>query len=282
MILTYVFIYILGSVIGSFLSSYTYRIVTKKSVLKGRSFCPECKKKIAWYDNVPILSYLSLKGRCRNCGKKISLRYPLLELSTGLLFLGAFVSLQSCFGSAMTGGMVNDGVVCSWGTASPIIGLLSLLVLLSSLGAIFIIDIEHMIIPDSLIFPLLLIVYLFFAIYFSQETFLFLLTGLVAALFLLFLHLITFGKGMGLGDVKFAIIGGFILGPQLTLVWLFLSFVLGAVVGVFFLLLGRTKFGKQIPFGPFLVISFILVIFKGPLIYNLLDLPFKDEVFYKK
>lgn len=271
MCITYLFIFVLGAVFGSFLSAFTYRVVRGKSVLKGRSYCPKCKKKISWYDNIPLLSYILLKGRCRNCGKIISLLYPLLELSSGFLFLGVFLKAINC---TRLCGLCGNDLICSWVNTNFILGYAVSLILVLVLISIFITDIEEMIIPDSIVFFGLFIFYIFYAAYFPSDLFRFLLSGFSAGSFLLFLHLLTLGKGMGLGDVKFAVFGGFILGPKLTITWLFLSFILGALIGLLLLAMKKAKFGKQIPFGPYLVISFIIVMFFGSGIYKFLNLPF--------
>lgn len=273
MFVTYIFIFILGTVLGSFLSALTYRIVRGKSFTKGRSYCPKCKNKISWYDNIPLLSYVLLKGKCRNCHKKISTRYPLLELSTGLLFVGAFLKALRCdqLSNCMS---CHGGLVCPWIDVNFILGYIFILFLILVLVSIFITDIEEMIIPDSIVFTGFMIFYIFYAIAFSEDLFKFLFSGFFAGLFLLILHLITKGRGMGLGDVKFSVMGGFILGPQLTIAWLFLSFVLGALVGLLLLALKKAKFGKQIPFGPYLVLSFVIVIFFGHDLYHFFNLPY--------
>ena len=83
----YSFIFLLGLVFGSFLTSFPYRLLIGELFPKGRSYCPQCKKQINWYDNIPLLSFILLKGKCRSCKKKIPLVYPITELSTGLLFV---------------------------------------------------------------------------------------------------------------------------------------------------------------------------------------------------
>ena len=90
------FIFVTGLVVGSFLGAYTYRAPLSKTIKRGRSFCPKCKKKIIWYDNIPLLSFLLLKGKCRNCQQNISLRYPLIELSTGIMFFLIAYFLGNC------------------------------------------------------------------------------------------------------------------------------------------------------------------------------------------
>lgn len=141
--------------------------------------------------------------------------------------------------------------------------------LISLLVAIFVIDLENKIIPDGLVFWGILFV---FAFYFLSDSELILrnfLTGLIASLFFLFIHLVTSGRGMGLGDVKFVLLGGFILGWPLTGAWLFLAFALGAVIGVILILLKKARFGKEIPFGPYLVASLLFTMVFGQKVLNL-------------
>src|SRR4030065_684303 len=93
--LTGILVLVCGLIIGSFISAYTYRTPRNLSVIKGRSICPKCKTEISWYDNVPIVSYFFLKGHCRNCSKKISIRYPLIEFSTATVFIISFFTHTS-------------------------------------------------------------------------------------------------------------------------------------------------------------------------------------------
>lgn len=221
-------LFILGLVFGSFVSAFTYRYPKGISTAKGRSFCPKCKAKIAWFDNIPLLSFLLLGGKCRKCNKQISLRYPGIELATAIGFL-----------------------IIGFNAA----GLMLFLILES----IFIIDLENQIIPDFLVFLGLLIS--LFTIHYSPFTGL--LSAFLSADFLLLIHLATSGRGMGLGDVKFALLGGFVLGYPLFLVWLFLSFLTGAVVGVILMLIKGFKLKDKIAFGPFLAVSLIIVYIWG-------------------
>jgi len=210
---------ILGLIIGSFITALSYRLPRKISNIKGRSFCDNCRKEIKWYDNIPLVSYLLLGGKCRNCKRKISPRYPLIELITAM-------------------GFVLIGVNIIY------------LALFCLFELIFIIDLEHQIIPDELVFLLLVLLsaagYLLYANLFA---------GFVSATFLMFIHLITKGRGMGLGDVKLAVAGGMLVGLKLVPVWFFVSFAVGAMVGI--LLLAEKKAGlkSKIAFGPFLIIG---------------------------
>ncbi|MBN1168794.1 prepilin peptidase [Candidatus Woesebacteria bacterium] len=272
MFLTYILIFIFGAVFGSFISAYTYRLTNGDTVLKGRSYCPKCKKGISWYDNIPVLSYVLLKGKCRKCKSKISIRYPLLEISTGTIFAAVYSKYMSVVN--IYGSNCGADLFCRWVQNGGIAGLLLIFILVLILISVFVIDVEEMIIPDTLIFKGFLIFYFFYSIYFSDGLFKFLLSGFCAALFILMLHLVTNGKGMGLGDVKFSLFGGFILGFRLTAVWLFLSFILGAMVGLILISFKKAKFGKKIPFGPYLATAFVLVILFGPRLYNMMNLPF--------
>jgi len=236
---------IFGLVVGSFLGAYTYRYPRGISVLRGRSVCPKCKKNLVWYDNLPILSFLLLRGRCRRCGKRISWRYPAIELTTALGFVAA-------------GRLAPNWLV-----------LAVLLIIFSLLVAIFVIDLEEKTIPDELVFLGfgLTMFYLFLAD--SPGLFVNLAVGFGTALFLLFVHLASRGRGMGLGDVKLAVFGGTLLGWPEAAIWLFVAFLTGAVVGTILVLAKKAAFGKPIAFGPFLVVSLIIVSIWGEKLVNL-------------
>lgn len=230
---------VLGLVVGSFLAAYTYRYPRAVSIAKGRSVCDSCKKQILWVDNIPLVSFLFLGGKCRSCSQKISIRYPLIEGLTGAIFLaiGLFKAPLS----------------------------LTLFMLLISLVLIcvFVIDLENQIIPDELIYILLLSTYFFLFIQASASVFLNIFVGFATALFFLGIHLLTRGKGMGLGDVKFAIFAGSFFGWPKSLIWTYTSFLTGAFVGIILILMKKVKFGRKIAFGPYLVISFFLIYFLG-------------------
>jgi prepilin signal peptidase PulO-like enzyme (type II secretory pathway) len=253
-------IFVLGLLVGSFLANYTYRAPRGKSVFKGRSNCPKCKKKIAWYDNIPLVSFILLRAKCRSCGKSISPRYFIIELATGLGFFGIFLISCKCMG-----GLTSYDWIKSLGILSPPF----LLLIFSILLSIFVIDFEHQIIPDELVniaFVLIFVVLLFS----SKDTFFaHLASAFLASVFLLLLHLITQGRGMGLGDVKFALVGGILLGWPATMYWMFLSFVIGAVAGIILISFGKAKFGKHIAFGPFLVIALVITFVYGDLLGKL-------------
>ena len=219
---------VFGLVFGSFISALTWRYPRGISVNKGRSICPKCKKQIAWYDNIPLLSFIFLGGKCRNCRKPISWRYPAIELATGIGFL-----------------LIGPQII--W------------LITFCILEIIFIIDFEHQIIPDSFVFAgfffsLFLITDLLFGSLFA---------GFLAATLLVLIHLFTKGRGMGLGDVKFAVLGGILVGLRLLPVWFFLAFLTGAAVGIILILGRKAHLKSQIAFGPFLVAAIPLSLLYG-------------------
>jgi leader peptidase (prepilin peptidase)/N-methyltransferase len=237
-----VLVFVLGLVFGSFVSAFSWRYPKGISIAKGRSMCPKCHTKISWYDNIPLLSFLILKAKCRHCKNKISLRYPLIELVTaiGFAMIGYFT--------------LSTGLSLQF--------VYSILIFLI-LETIFVIDFENQIIPDSFTFIGILVSVIMMLLIGDQQLLSRLFAGLAAASMLLLIHLATRGRGMGLGDVKFAILGGMITGPKLFLIWMFIAFLTGAIVGII-LIIGKKKGLKsQIAFGPFLVLAIPLAVLYG-------------------
>ncbi len=226
---------VLGLIVGSFLGVLTWRIPRKLDFVKGRSKCPHCNSIIEARDNIPLISFIFLKGRCRNCKKKISIREPLIELCTAFLFVLTPV-LPLPF-----------PVVIS-------------LIIVSILIVIFVIDLEHKLIYDEFVYVGLGIVLMFLLLTNSPDLYIHLLVGFAGSLFLLAIALVTYGKGMGLGDVKLAIFLGVMFSPKEGLFWLLLSFLTGAAVGVILIISKRAKLKSEVPFGPFLIIGFVLAL----------------------
>ncbi len=236
----------LGLLIGSFLNVVIHRVPARQSLVRPRSSCPACGHAVRAYDNVPVLSWLVLRGKCRHCGNPIPVRYPLVEASNGILF--AAVAIR--FGA-------------SW-------ELPAYLVLTAALLAISLIDLEHFIVPDRITAPLTVsaLALLGLAALAEANGWRFgrtLLGGVAYFAFLLVLNLL-YPKGMGFGDVKLSFSLGLYLG------WLgwgqvflggFLAFLLGAVVGVG-LIATKIKTRKDVvPFGPFLALGAMLTILWG-------------------
>lgn len=221
----------------------------------GRSLCPECGKQIAWFDNIPLLSYLLLGGKCRHCHKTISARYPLIEAATGLAFVGLYFLLLSCSGSAEP--------VCVWKSAYGLAGAVVLFTILLVTISIFVIDLEERLIPDELIFTGFFLVLIPLTLGAQGDLYRHLFGAFSAATFLLLINMITLGKGMGLGDVKYALFSGLFFGWPLSFIWLFLAFLTGAAVAIILILSGRAGRKDKIAFGPFLALSFVLTAIWG-------------------
>jgi len=267
----YLIAFILGLVIGSFLNAVIYRLWQKKSFLKGRSFCPHCKHTLGWKDLIPLVSFLVLKGKCRYCGKKISLQYPLVEISTGILFALVFwvwgLGFDWSLGCSPPGSPLR--VQGTW----DFFILSYLLIIASFLIIIFIYDLKHFIIPDKVVYPAIFIVLGFrtwnlighWSLGFRD------FKGLVnpflaafgASLFFLAIVLISRGRGMGLGDVKLAFFMGLFLGFPKIIVALFFAFLIGAIIGVGLILAKRKTLKSEVPFGPFLVTGTFIALFAG-------------------
>lgn len=224
MLLENIPLFVFGLVFGSFVAALTYRLPKGLSNFKGRSFCDRCKKQIHWYDNIPLLSYLLLNGKCRSCGKRISVRYPLIELTTAIAF-------------------VLIGVSIYW--------LLMFLILFS----IFVVDFEYQIIPDELIATGVILLTLNGRLQLSG-----LLAGFICASILLLIHLVTKGNGMGLGDVKFAILGGLLVGLKMAIPWLIVSFLTGGLIAVILIICKAKGLKDKIAFGPFLIIGLLVLL----------------------
>lgn len=252
------FIFVLGLVFGSFVNVLIWRLPRKIS-LGGRSFCPKCKAKISWYDNIPILSFFLLRGKCRRCKKKISWRYPAVELAVALAFLLLVVASRSCFLTEI----IESSPACDWYATLWMLAYPFYLFLSIIFVAVFAIDLRDKVILDALSILGFLVVVVLIVLFRDDEFFVSMLIGFASATFLLMIHLFTKGRGMGLGDVKFALFAGALLGWPVALVWMLLSFLTGAAVGIILVITGKARLKSQIAFGPFLVASVFVAFVVG-------------------
>jgi leader peptidase (prepilin peptidase)/N-methyltransferase len=228
---------LIGLVIGSFLSVLAARVPHRRSVWGPRSACPSCGATIAWYDNIPVLSYAMLRGRCRACRTAISWRYPLIEVATAAMFFGAYVR----FGVG--------------------IELVAAAALLAALIAITVIDLEHQIIPDVITLPGI-VTGVLASLATGWTSLVDALLGIALGGGLFFVIILTTG-GMGGGDMKLGAMLGAFLGWKVTLVALFLAVSTGGVFAMAILLLGRKGRKDPIPFGPFLAAGGTAALFWG-------------------
>ncbi len=252
--LKYVVLFVFGLVFGSFFNVLIYRLPRDLSIIFPRSYCPHCKKPIRWYDNIPLLSYVILKAKCRFCGVPISIRYPLVELAAGLIFAGVPL-LGSLWGYTY----VPAGQVTPIHDAFAIAAV-------SIFFLVLVIDFEHQIIPDQLSIALFAVGWLSVLVLrpgFSPGWASSLIGMFVLSAFF-FVFALAIG-GFGMGDVKLAIGMGALFGWQQLLVAAMLSFLIGGAAAVFFagylLLRRRLKARIPIPFGPYLAVASVVSVF---------------------
>ncbi|MEK7534558.1 MAG: prepilin peptidase [Patescibacteria group bacterium] len=265
-------IFVLGVGVGSFLNVLIDRLPRDESFLIGRSYCESCKKTLRWYDLIPLLSFISLKARCRYCRVPLSYYYPLVELVTGIMFVSAIIFTQS-FASEESffhlRGVAEPGTVRYLAErllGGESLGLVFYLFIFSSFIVVFFADLKYGIIPDKITYSAV-IVSILYIILNTNYLILSLVSALGSFLFFLLIFLATRGRGMGFGDVKLAFLIGLILGFPKTVVALYVAFLTGAVISIILILGKKKKFkGSTIPFGPFLVIGTFIALFWGEVI----------------
>ena len=241
---------LIGLIVGSFVNVVVVRLPQGKSLIQPGSHCPHCKKSLRWSDNIPVLSYLLLKGKCRTCKTRISVRYPVIEIVTALLFLAVKVRFNL-----------------------PLLLLFRDWIFVAVLVAITFIDLEHRIIPNSLSLGGLLLgltsagllpelgwidsflgAFLGYSIFYSLAWIYYQFTG---------------RSGLGGGDVKLLAMIGSFLGPAGVFATIFISSVFGSVIGIAWALLTKRKsvMKVSIPFGPFLVVGALYYYLLGDVLW---------------
>ncbi len=251
--LIYLYILLIGLSVGSFLNCLIYRLeIDKKPV--GRSFCPNCKHTLSFLDLIPLFSFLFLKGKCRYCKKKISWQYPLVELLTAVVFTVTYFFIPPTF-------------------LLEVILLINLFFCFSLLLVIFVYDLKHYIIPNKIIYSatvsaLFHIIIRFFIENDSQIFVNHIITALSVFLFFFSIYFLTKEKGIGFGDVRYALFLGLFLGFPDSLIALFFSFTTGAILGVILIGLKIKNRKDMIPFGPFLVLGTFVGFFLSETIIN--------------
>lgn len=235
---------VLGLVVGSFLNVVAHRLPRGESIVSPGSRCPSCGTAVAAYDNVPVVSWLILRGRCRSCGERISSRYPLVELVTGVTFAA---------------------IVAARGVSDDLVALLPFAAMLIVVAQI---DLERRIVPNKIVVPALAYGLLANALVRTDQLPELLVAGAGAFLFLLVTALV-YPAGMGMGDVKLAGVMGLFLGKA-VIPALLTGFLAGALVGIGMMLReGSGARKKGVPFAPFLALGGLVGILAGP---ELIDL----------
>lgn len=228
---------LLGLVVGSFLNVVIYRLPRHESIIRPGSRCPGCSVAIRPRDNIPVVSWIVLRGRCRGCGTTIPFRYPMVEAITA----GAYVLAYWRLG-------LGWPLLVAWAFISVLV-------------SVAFIDYDHMIIPDRIVLPGALIGLMASVALHPQRWWVYLAGGLGAAAFMFLLVMIWPG-GMGPGDIKMALFMGAVLGGQIV-VALFAAFLIGSLVGVFMLLVQKRSRKEKIPFGPYLALGGVLAALVG-------------------
>ena len=241
----YLAAFVLGSIWGSFCNVCIYRLPDNYSVITKRSFCRSCKNKIKWYDNIPLLSFIFLKGKCRNCSNKISSQYFLVELIAAISFL----SIYYIYGISIT--------------------TLLLIILSIFFIIIFFIDLKHYIIPNELTFPLMLIGFIkSFDPNLNQTIFPNYINSLLGGFFgyaviwliIFFYKKVRNKEGMGLGDAKLMAVVGFWFGWASIPFTIFISSAVALILVIPSLIKKTRNMSAQIPFGPYIIIGCIIYV----------------------
>jgi leader peptidase (prepilin peptidase) / N-methyltransferase len=229
---------LLGLIAGSFLNVVIHRAPLRQSVVWPASHCPACGEPIEPRDNVPLLSYVLLRGRCRNCKARISARYPLVEALTGALFAGA---------------------AYEFGLGLELVSALALVLTLVALAGT---DLEHRLLPNAIVGPAALVGFTLSVLESPERWWIYLVSALAIAGGLFALAL-AYPGGMGMGDVKMGGMLGAFLGPYAALA-VFVGALCGAITGGLLMVVGKMQRRHALPFGVFMAVGGIVALFIGP------------------
>ncbi len=253
----YPLIFIFGLLIGSFINCILYRLKKNEEFVKGKSYCPKCNHLLSWKDLIPVFSWIFLKGKCRYCKKKISIEYPLIEITTGALFLLATIFVFANY------------------PQFALFHLLFYLVIIPSFLIIFVFDLRHFLVSEAVllytgIFVVLWrIIALFLEIHSLIDLLFYFLAALLSSLFFGALYLLTKKKGIGFGDIEIIFLIGLIVGIPNIFFVIFIGSLIGSIIGIFMILFFKKNMKTALPFGPFLVVSAFIMLFYGNIILEL-------------
>jgi leader peptidase (prepilin peptidase)/N-methyltransferase len=248
-IFSLILIFVFGLFIGRFFNCVVYRIFKEEDFVSKRSYCPKCKKTLGVFDLVPLLSYIFLFGKCRYCKEKISIQYPLVELFTGLIFIGIFL--------------------CS---PTPLFLVFNLL--MSSFFILLLLsDLKYMLISDAIIFPAIILPFIFNIILdlvngnnLLEWGSLFVngnIGALIAGGFFGSIVFVSKEKWMGKGDILLGIMIGLFLGWINVIVAMFSAFLIGSIISLILISLKKKGLKSEVPFGPFLLVGAWIALFWG-------------------
>jgi len=263
----YLFIFIFGLVIGSFLNCLIWRLYKEEGIWN-RSYCPACRGQIAWYDNIPVLSFILLGGKCRHCQGKISWQYPIVELVIGILFV---LSFYFNFRFSIFPGLAERS-----GAGDFRLFLNSDFLFLTLRGwfiiavmmVIFIYDLRWNLILDKVTLPACLVVFILNLILGISWLNL-IVSGAIGGGFFLSQFLVSRGKWIGGGDIRLGLLMGLALGQASHLILaILLAYFVGSIIGLGLIISKKKKWGSEIPLGVFLSSATILTVFLGERIIN--------------
>ncbi len=258
-------LFIIGLALGSFVNALVWRLHEQKkgktglSILNGRSICPNCKHKLAWYDLVPVISWLTLSGKCRYCQKSISKQYPIVEIISGVVFAGSYFFWPETVNANGQWILLATWLICS-------VGLLALAVY----------DLKWMLLPNKIIYPTLLAAFsgrLIYLLFFESNpghaVFLWILSILISSGVFYALYVISNGKWIGFGDVRLGLITGTLLAdPQKAVAMIFIASLIGTIIIIPGLIKRDKNLTSRLPFGPFLIIATAIMVIFGDSLLN--------------
>jgi leader peptidase (prepilin peptidase)/N-methyltransferase len=245
--ITVVVLALIGASIGSFLNVCIYRLPRRESLVWPASHCPSCGRTLSWYENVPVLGWLALRGRCRTCGERISIVYPIVEVVTAAVFVAGYL-------------------IYGW---TPLLAVR--LLFACAMIVLFVIDLQHQILPNAITVPGIVIGFLFSLFlppgWFSSLLGILLGGGVLYAVMEAYARARGF-EGLGMGDVKMLAMIGAFLGWQLMLLTLILGSFLGSLIGVALMAARRGGMQTALPFGTFLAIGALVSAVAGDAILD--------------
>ncbi len=237
----YILIFFFGLSMGSFLNAWIYRSKSKLNIITGRSHCTHCHTQLTWYENIPVISFVCLKGKCKSCKEKISIQYPLVEIITACLFIFTFWFHSEIFAVELA----RDWYI--------------IFILLF----IFIYDLKYQLVLDKITLPASLIIFVLSLIFGWNSIYSMSLAALIGSGFFLFQYIVSKGRWIGGGDIRIGLLMGIILGFPNIILALFLAYIIGAITSIAMLLAKKATMKTAVPFGIYLTTTTFICIFYG-------------------